>query len=116
MISSTSCGSFVAYTASESPTSKLNPQPVRSSSKWRVSFADSGPLSRRLTSSLAGNGFDREYGEAATAGAGIRASVAAVYDRRNTKSSVVSDRQSRTNIHRALRGGHFLRRLGLFRK
>src|SRR5439155_23993833 len=35
-------------------------------SKWRVSFADSGPLSRRLTRSLAGNGFAREYGGAAT--------------------------------------------------
>src|SRR5258708_13276130 len=65
MISSTSCGSFVAYTANESPTSKLNPHPVRSSSKWRVSFADSGPLRRRLTRSLAGNGFAREYGGAA---------------------------------------------------
>src|SRR6266567_5699077 len=66
MISSTSCGSFVAYTANESPTSKLKPQPVRSSSKWRVSFADSGPLRGRLTRSLAGNGFAREYGGAET--------------------------------------------------
>src|SRR5206468_10044175 len=66
MISSTSCGSFFAYTASESPTSNLNPHPVKSSSKWRVSFADSKPLRLRLTRSLAGNGFAREYGGAAT--------------------------------------------------
>ncbi len=63
MISSTRSGSFVGYTPTESPTSKLNPQPVRSSSKWRVSFSDSGPLSRRLISIVAGNGFVREYGE-----------------------------------------------------
>src|SRR5262249_18503228 len=62
MISSTSSGSFVGYTPTESPTSKLNPQPVRSSSKWRVSFSDSGPLSRRLASIVAGKGFVREYG------------------------------------------------------
>src|SRR5258708_30413229 len=66
MISSTRSGSFVGYTPTESPTSKLNPHPVRSSSKWRVSFSDSGPLSRRLTSIVAGKGFVREYGGAAT--------------------------------------------------
>src|SRR5260370_181642 len=58
--------SFGGYPPTESPTSKLNPHPVRSSSKWRVSFSDSGPLSRRLTSIVAGKGFVREYGGAAT--------------------------------------------------
>src|SRR4029077_2710758 len=66
MISSTRAGSFVGYTPTESPTSTLNPHPARSSSKWRVSFSDSGPLSRRLTSIVAGKGFVREYGGAAT--------------------------------------------------
>src|SRR5215831_15537914 len=66
MISSTSSGSLVGYTPTESPTSKFNPQPVRSSSKCRVSFSDSGPLSRRLTSILAGKGLVREYGGAQT--------------------------------------------------
>src|SRR5947207_10114245 len=66
MISSTKSGSFVGYTPTESPTSKLNPHAVRSSSKWRVSFSDSGPLSRRLTCIVAGKGFVREYGGAAT--------------------------------------------------
>src|SRR5581483_2411365 len=56
----------------ESPTSKLNPQPVRSSSKWRVSFSDSGPLRRRLTRIRAGNGFAREYGVADDAGGAAR--------------------------------------------
>jgi len=41
-------------------------EPVRSSSKCRVSFSDSSPLNRRLTSILAGKGFVREYGRAAT--------------------------------------------------
>src|SRR5262249_18333237 len=66
MISSTKLGSLVGYTPTESPTSKFSPQPVRSSSKWRVSFSDSGPLSRRLTSILARKGLVREYGRAAT--------------------------------------------------
>src|SRR5215831_397394 len=66
MISSTNSGSFVGYTPAESPTSKFNPQPMRSSSKWRVSFCDSGPLIRRLTSILAGKGLVLEYGRAAT--------------------------------------------------
>src|SRR5579884_42757 len=56
----------------ESPTSKLNPQPVRSSSKWRVSFSDSGPLRRRLTRIRAGNGFAREYGVADDVGGAAR--------------------------------------------
>ena len=86
MISSTSCGSFVAYTARESPTSKLNPHPLRSSSKWRVSLAESGPLRRRLTRSLAGNGFVREYGGAATeASACIRQTMSAY--RRQSRSA-----------------------------
>src|SRR5215471_16907207 len=66
MISSTKSGSLVGYTPTESPTSNFRRQPVRSSSKWRVSFSDSGPLSRRLTSILAGKGLVREYGWVAT--------------------------------------------------
>src|SRR6266478_69648 len=75
MISSTSCGSFVAYTANESPTSKLKPHPIRSSSKWRVSFSDSGPLRRRLTTRRAGKGFARVYRGATTAAVAVASAV-----------------------------------------
>src|SRR6266480_1540378 len=119
MISSTSCGSFVAYTASESPTSKLNPHPVRSSSKWRVSFADSGPLRRRLTTRRAGKGFARVYrggaaAAAAVAVASVMASLVAAISGPRKYSSVISDCERRANFHRALGGGGFLGSLRLF--
>src|SRR6266545_6390568 len=126
MISSTSCGSFVAYTANESPTSKLRPHPVRSSSKCRVSFADSGPLRRRLTTMRAGNGFARVYRGAATATAvsacinkvtGLYADNLAVRKLISLlESSIISDCERRTSFHGSLCGGDFLRRFGLFKK
>jgi hypothetical protein len=66
--------------------------------------------------SRAGNGFAREYGGAAGVCADIRASVAAVYDRRNAKLSVIPDREGGANIHGLLRSGCFLWRFGLFKE
>src|SRR6266705_2785326 len=56
--------------ATESPGSKFSPQPVRSISKWRVSFFETGVLSRQLTTSLAGNGLARVHTEVGGAGLG----------------------------------------------
>src|SRR5438552_7309388 len=107
MISSTSSGSFVGYTANESPTSKLKPHPVRSSSKWRVSFADSGPLRRRLTTRRAGKGFARVYRVAATVAAApavasiIATLVAVIRQRRKFHPSFPIARVGQTSMARS---------------
>src|SRR4029453_9031191 len=98
-----------------SPTSKLKPHPVRSSSKWRVSFSDSGPLRRRLTSMRAGNGFARVYRGGATAGIAVASIISNSCSGDSTASQilpVISDCERRANIHSALRSGGFL---GCFR-
>jgi hypothetical protein len=46
----------------------------------------------------------------------MRASVAAVYDRRNTKLPVISNRERGANVQGTLCGCHFLWRFWLFRK
>src|SRR6266480_4455200 len=110
MISSTSCGSFVAYTANESPTSKLKPHPVRSSSKWRVSFADSGPLRRRLTTRRAGKGFARVYRVAATVAAALAVAsiiatlVAVIRQRRKFHPSFPIASVGQTSMAREING------------
>jgi hypothetical protein len=59
IMSSTSEGSFVAQTVIESPTSYLRPHPLKSISKWRVSFSEPSPQRLRLTVSFPGKGFVR---------------------------------------------------------
>src|SRR5207248_5427349 len=80
--------------ASESPTSKLNPHPARSSSKWRVSFAESGPLRRRLTRSLAGNGFARVYGGATTEPLACMPQTMSAYRRQSRSAQAYSKTSS----------------------